>query len=82
MAGTLPSHRVVIAEKENTKNKTFIGSAWTNRQGWISIKLGPGVVISHRDCEDHYISLYPLEEGQGKVAPPTQEDDEDDDIPF
>jgi hypothetical protein len=80
VAGSLPTHRLVLAEKGNTKSKTKVGVGWQNAQGWISIKLSPGAVISHRDCHDHYLSLYPVEEPQGKVAP--QYDEEDDDIPF
>lgn len=84
MPNNHPTHRLVIIEKANKKNRTNAGAAWRHENNWFSIKLKPGIVISHRDCEDFYLSLYPVHEAEQpkeqQVTDPAME--EDDDIPF
>lgn len=82
-----PSHRLVIQEKANTKNQTKAGVAWTSPEGYLSIRLNPGITLSHRDCEDFFISLYPIDQwgprtGEGMAGTHHGQDQDDDDIPF
>lgn len=34
-----------------------IGVGWLYADGAIGVVLNPGVVLSHRDCEDYWITL-------------------------
>lgn len=55
--GSRPTHDVVVRDKNNTKRRTNVGVAWMNEEGWLSISLGPGVVLDSRD--QLYIGVYP-----------------------
>ena len=83
--GNRPTHRLVIKRKDKQGPGTYAGAAWTTEQGWLSIRLNPGIVLSFRDCDEHYMTLFPIDENypargsEGKQEPP---DYGDDDIPF
>jgi hypothetical protein len=47
-----------MVSKDNGKARSEVGVAW-QRGDSFSIQLRPGTVLSHRDCSDHWISLYP-----------------------
>ncbi len=49
-------------EKVKYRPSTVLGVGWDNTKGGISIKLNPGVIISYRDCEDHYLTLWPIDD--------------------
>lgn len=61
---TRPKYSLILAEKNNTKNQTKAGAAWVSPEGYISIQLRPGIHISHTDCANLYISLYPIKDGE------------------
>ena len=55
-----PTHKLVMKHK-NTGAISTIGAVWTtpSRNGdFLSLKLNPGTVISHRDCEDHFLGIF------------------------
>lgn len=79
MAKNRPTHNVVVAKKDNAKDRIEVGSGWMNEQGWISIKLRPCVVLSDRD--DIFISIYPRKDFMPTHEPddgfePVDDDDE------
>lgn len=78
MAGK-PNYVLVLADKNNTKNRTRAGAAWESAEGYISIRLSPGIHIDYNDRDDLYISLYPIKEGEEDTQPPMEYKD---DIPF
>lgn len=39
-----------------------IGVGWSNRAGGISIKLSRGMVLSWRDFEDYFVTLWPIDD--------------------
>ncbi len=51
-----PTHEITIRKKQGKGYATVIGVGWENEFG-ISLVLNPGVTLSHRDCEDHYINI-------------------------
>jgi hypothetical protein len=51
-----PTHRLVIVDKLNTKNKTYAGSLW-DEGGWFSLKLSPGVHLSAADQDRYYFNV-------------------------
>lgn len=60
--GTRPTHVVKLSNK-HTRYSNEIGVAWeidgkANSKG-LSIKLHPGVVLSHRDMEDYFLTIWP-----------------------
>lgn len=81
--GRAPTHTLLLQHKDKENRRAKIGAGWANSWGGISIVLDPGVVLSHRDCEDHYFNLNPR---QDDPPPHTDEDQpeepEDVNIPF
>lgn len=63
-----PDFNIVLASRDNTKRSTKVGVAWKQSHGGISISLSPGVVLSFRDCEDHFLTLWPTD--TYSAAPP------------
>lgn len=84
MAGKKPTHYLIIRPKDkNSRGRTRAGVAWMNEEGWLSIVLHPGIVLDHRLCEDHYLSVYPYKGNDDEPPMPEDAPEEyDDDIPF
>ena len=56
--GKRPTHRLVLVDKDNTKNKTIAGSAWMNDdETFASITLRPGVVISAAEADRYWLNF-------------------------
>jgi hypothetical protein len=87
-----PTHVLVLRDKENKCMRTIAGAGWENEQGWINIRLNPGVCISEADTDRYWISLYPKRDDWTKDDQKKDEVDTgtevdtpafgDDDIPF
>lgn len=82
-----PTHRLTIKRKEPGSFAHSIGAAWMNDSGAVTIVLNPGVVLSHRDCEDHYLGLWPNERHEKTpraeaTSGYNDRDEADDEIPF
>lgn len=79
-ANPRPTHRLTMKPKEGG-HACVIGVAWLAGSGF-SIRLNPGTVISHRDQEDYFFGLFPVDDykpGASKRSeePPTPPTDGD-----
>lgn len=71
-----PTHNLVITKRSKDPlaytPKCEVGVAW-EKEGphgkFISIQINPGVVLSHRDMEDHFLSLFPVRETTDSRGP-------------
>lgn len=73
-----PTHHIIIKDKENKFRKTLAGVAWVNAEGWFSIALNPGIVLTAELCENYYVNMYPTKEYEEKIRggfPPLESED-------
>lgn len=57
-----PTHQLKVKEREG-HGQTTIGVGWANKDGSISIRLSPCVVLSSRD--EVFITLFPIDRENG-----------------
>lgn len=56
-----PTHRLTLKHKEGGISSS-VGVAWPSKNGrGFTIRLNPGIVISHRDLEDHFLGMWEIE---------------------
>lgn len=53
-----PDYRLAATHKK-TKTRSILGTAWINEEGFISIHLGPCVVIDSNFSHEFHLSLLP-----------------------
>ena len=56
-----PTHRLKSKHKR-TGHHGEVGVGWLDPKGHVRISLYPGVVLSWRDNEDLYLTLFPIDE--------------------
>lgn len=77
--GKSPTHYLTVKKKEPKESKTqYVGVAWMDEYGRISIKIDACVVLTDRD--DVWVSLYPIDQQYNRR--PTVPDDGDESMPF
>lgn len=56
-----PTHNLMMKDKDGGK-AARVGALWTNSAGGLSLKLNRGVVLSWRDTEDCWLTVWPADE--------------------
>lgn len=58
MSGTKPTHELKVKTEDG--DYATVGVAWLSKEGWISMKLNPCVVLSYETLKDKTLTLFPV----------------------
>lgn len=83
MAGRQPDYKLTALDKDSNDRNYYVGVAWKQQNGSISIKLNPCTKIEYDP--GMVITLWPADANPAKASKSSkigESSDYDDDIPF